>query len=484
QRANQVAQAQAFTGRNEVVFSYYWSGQFSRAIEVSRDYLSDIPGEIDALDALISSYLDLSDVRQAEIWTERATSVSEQFRDGYKISLAKEDFPGAIAHLEQTLEIHSPRRNLWVLLELFEASFYAGDEIGARSYLNEYIDARQGRLEVRPNNVYQLNNVMIAAFWILHGDDELAEPARGRELAEEIRTKMQALKDLGWLHPQLFAGLAAAQALLGEHDAAIANLNEAIDSGYRNQEASLDGLSFDGLRDDPRFSEVSARIEGLLDEDKRRLASLDLAPYTPPVQREILSLTREQLEVYEGWYSNGNALSHVYVAEDGQFVGTLGQNEPNELVAIAGDEFFAPSNQTYTVQYVTDANGIATHFLAKGGFGEMLFKKVDDPPPTIELSREVLARYEGTYSYDRLGDLEGERAETDIWGADIYVDDAGLIWIDYDNQPKLEIRAVTETEFDLPGFHGGFIFQPDPETGTVNSFIMTRDGREYLFYRD
>jgi hypothetical protein len=40
-----------------------------------------------------------------------------------------------------------------------------------------------------------------------------------------------------------------------------------------------------------------------------------------------------------------------------------------------------------TVQFVTDANGSATHFLVKGGFGD------------------VLAVYEGTYSHDRLGDL-------------------------------------------------------------------------------
>jgi len=484
QRADQVAPSQSLATWESIVGIYYWSGEFSRAVEETRRHLSSVPDDLDGHIVLMRINLALGNIEEAKRWVERGTSLTENFRHRYRTLRAEGDFTGAIADLEETLELHQPRRELWVLFELFSTHFHAGDEASANAYLKEYVDGQQGRLEVRPDAYRQLDNLMAAAFWILHGDDELSEPDRGRELAEEIRSKITALTELGWLHPQMFASLAAANALLGDHDDAIANLNEAIDSGYRNQQSSLENPAFDSLRSDPRFADVGARIQELIDEDNRRLASIELPPYAPPVQHEVVSLTREQLEDYEGWYSDRNVLVHVFITNDGQIMGTVGPNPPVLYHAISEVEVFDPANPTYTVVFHRDDNGVVTHFIYKGGFGEVLFKAVDDPPATIELPRDVLASYEGAYSHDRLGDLEGERAESDIWSADIYVDDEGLIWIDFDDQPKLEIRAVTETEFDQIGFDSDVVFLPDPETGLVDSFIITQDGREHIFHRD
>lgn len=482
-RADQVAQSQSIQNSESIIATYYWSGEFSRAIEESRKFLSTEPDAVGAMGYLSDSYLVFGSIDEAQTWAERAASISTQYSQGYRLFEAQGDFGGVIEFFENRLETEKPRRNLWVLFEMFQAHYFAGDLSTARTYLAEYIDVQQGRLEIRPTGLFQLNNLAVAAFWINHGDATMSEPTRGHELAEEIQTKLTALKDQGWLHPQMFISLAGADVLLGNNGAALVNLNEAIDSGYRNQQFSLRNLAFDGLRDDPGFVLASARIQDLIDQDKTRLAGLDLAPYTPPVGHETIVLSRETLEIYAGWYSDGNALCHIYIADDGHLMGTVGQNPANELVAIADDEFYSPANKTFTAQFISDENGVITHFIVKGAFGELLFKAVDDPPLPIQLSREALARFEGTYSHDRLGDLEAERAETDLWGADIYVDDDGKIWVDYDNQPKLEIQPISETEFDLIGFDGGFIFDVDPDSGAINHFIMTQDGTEFLFYR-
>jgi TolB-like protein/Tfp pilus assembly protein PilF len=483
-RAAQVAPSQSFTSFVPIMFSYYWSGEYFRAIEDARTFLATTPNDLGAIDVIVRSSLDLSDVQQAEVWTAQGYSIAKHFRIGFLVFLARNDYRSAISYLEETLEIQQPHRHLPVLYELFRAHLNAGDEAIAREYLNEFVDAQQGRIEVEPRDSFQLVAMTIATYWIQYGDDTLSETDRGRELAEEVRSKMTALKDQGWLHPQMFVSLAAANASLGDHDAAFANLHEAIDSGYRNQESSLSDLPFDSLRDDPRFVEVMARINQYLADERVRLASIELPPYTPPVQREIISLTREQLESFVGWYSDRNALVQAYIDEDGRFMGRGAQDEPNQLLAIAHDEFQLAGDRASTIQFVTDETGVATHFLIKGGFGEVLYKRVAAPPATIELPRDVLARYEGSYSHDRMGDLEGERAETDIWGADIYVDDDGVIWVDYDDQPRLEIRAISESEFDLIGFDTVLIFEPDPDTGAVDHFIHLVDGREVHFYRD
>jgi hypothetical protein len=65
----------------------------------------------------------------------------------------------------------------------------------------------------------------------------------------------------------------------------------------------------------------------------------------------------------------------------------------------------------------------------------------------------------------------------------IYVDDEGKIWIDYDDQPRLEITAFSETGFQLVGMEAQYRFVIDPETGDVNEFVRLKDGAENHFYR-
>jgi hypothetical protein len=327
------------------------------------------------------------------------------------------------------------------------------------------------------------NELAVAAFWMTHGDAATSEPSRGREIAEEIHMRLTEMVDMGWHRPSTLASLAATDALLGNSAEAINRLNEAIDNGYKNQTLGIAHPAFNTIRDLSEFAVAIERMYALIDEEEVRLANIQLAPYTPPVQREPIAVASETLRSYEGWYSNGNQMSQVFMANDGRFMFTYGPSPAARLLAIAEDEFFTPVSKDFTIQFFLNDDGASTHFLLKGAFGDMRLKRVEDPPPFIQLPREVLARYEGTFAYDRMSGLEGERTEADYWVAEIYVDEAGKIWIDYDNQPKLEIAAYSETEFQLVGMEAQYRFVVDPDSGKYNDFIRSGDGNEKHFYR-
>jgi len=482
-RADQLDDKDTSGFQLEIAWSLYWAGELARAIDAHRNILVNEPDSIAALDGLARSYLSMGDTREAKHWSDRASAISSLFREGHRILEAQQDYAGAIVYLEETLRLQAPRRHLSVLHSLFENHYASGDIGRARTYLAEFIDDQDGRLEVHPRDVMPWSELAVAAFWMTHGDTATSETKRGRGLAEEIHATLSAMAEMGWHRPGMLAALAAADALLGNTSAAIVRFNEAIDNGYKNQELSLANPAFDAIRNTPEFLLALERMERLIEDDKTRLADIELAPYMPPVRREPIAVARETLRSFEGWYSNGNGMSHVFVAEDGRFMATNGPGPAFPLLAIAEDEFYTPLSTDFTAQFFVGENGTSTHFLVKGAFGEIRYKRVDDPPPVIQLRRDVLARYEGTFAYDRMGDLEGERTETDYWVAEIYVDEAGEIWIDYDNQPALQITAYSETEFQLVGMEAQYRFVVESDTGEYNEFIRLVDGTESHFFR-
>ncbi len=482
-RADQVGTNQALLYPLNIAYSYYYSGDFAQAIEASRTILSTNPESITAYLVIIQAYIALGQFDEASLWDQRVAALGVGPQLGFIVLQARHDYTGMAAYLENTLKVTAPQRNLSHLHALFRANFRSGKMPAARAYLSEYINAQSGRVEVSPGNVFQMTNLMSAAFLMIHGDAAKSEPQRGRELAEDIRTNLTTLTKQGWHHPMIFAALAGVENLLGNTGASITNLNLALDNGFRDQDVSLQILAFDTLHEAPDFDIVSNRLAELIAAEKIRLASIILAPYKPPIVRKLVAVEHETLLSYEGWYSDGNILSHVFIADDGRFMGTSGQSGSAELLAISTTEFYTPVDQSYTVQFVESQDSVTTHFLVKGTFGELLFKKVESPPPAIQLPRDVLAQFEGTYAHDRLGSTEGERTESDLLNADIYVDDEEKIWIDYDNQPKLQMQPVSETEMILIGFYGRLVFSIDPDTGKAGHFIDTQDGSETLFER-
>ena len=482
-RADQLDDKETTEYELEIAWSYLWAGDYARTIEAFRNILANEPNSVSAMYGLSITYLAMGDFREAELWQDRVGAITTFLREGYRVLEAQQNYAGAIVYLEETLQLRAPRRNLGPLHNMFRVN-YANDDIeSARTWLAEYVDTLGGRVEVHPRNVQPWEDLAVAAFWIDHGDTAKNEPERGRTIATEIHDALNPLADAGWHRPDMLAGLAAANALLGDTASAIVRFDEAIDNGFKNQMSTLANPAFNSIRETPEFIAALERMDELITRDKVRLADMELAPYTPAQRREPVAVARELLEHYVGWYSDGNALSHVFFSEDGRLVGTYGPSPAGPLLALSGDTFYSPAMTDVTFQFVLDDNGESTHYLIKYSGGETRMKRVDAPPPAMQLPRDVLARYEGTFAMDRLGGVEGERVATDYWVAEIYVDDDGKIWIDFDNQPRLEITAFSETEFQLVGMEAQYRFIADPETGEYNTMIRSADGTENVFVR-
>jgi len=467
----------------EIAWSYLWAGDYARTIEAFRNLLAIEPNNASSMYGLSVTYLAMGDYREAELWEDRLAATTTLIRDGYRVLEAQQNYAGAIVYLEETLQLQAPKRGLGPLYNLFRVHYANNDIESARSWLAEYVDTLGGRVEVHPRNMMPWTDLAVAAFWIEHGDTAENEPERGRTIATEIHDALNPLADAGWHRPGMLAGLAAANALLGDTTAAIARFNEAVDNGFKDQMSALANPAFDGIRETPGFIAALERMDERITQDKTRLADMELPTFTPAVQREPVPVARELLEHYVGWYSDGNTMSQAFFSEEGRFVGSYGPAPAFPLLALSGDSFYTPGATELTFQFVLDDNGESTHYLIKYPGGETRMKRVDDPPPAIQLSRDVLARYEGTFAMDRLGGVEGERVATDYWVAEIYVDDDGKVWIDYDNQPRLEITAFSETEFQMVGMEAQFRFVADPDTGEYNKFVRLKDGAESHFER-
>jgi TolB-like protein/Tfp pilus assembly protein PilF len=482
-RADQLDDKETSLFPLEIAWSYLWAGEYARAIDVFRNILADQADSVSAMQGLSAIYLAMGDYREAELWNDRAAAISVLYREGHRILEARQNYAGAKVYWEQRLQREAPRRELGTLYNLFRINYVSGDIEAARTWLAELVESLDGRIEVHPRNVRPWRELAIAAFWIAHGSEENQEPERGRAIATEVRDGLTPLAHMGWNRPDMLGSLAAAHALLGEPTAAIDRLSEAIEAGFKNQVSALANPAFDSIRDLPEYAQAIARMDELTAQDKIRLADLQLAPYVPPVKREPVAVARELLERYVGWYSDGNALMHVYFSEDNRFAGKYGPRPMSYLLALSGDTFYSPAFSEITMRFYLDDSGEATHFEFIFPGGKTRVKRVDAPPPVIQLPRETLARYEGTYAMDTLEGVQDEQAEADVWVAEIYVDDDGTIWIDYDDQPRLEITAFSETEFQLVGMAAQYRFVVDPDTGEVNEFIRMKDGSEGSFYR-
>lgn len=482
ERAAQLDDAETLRYALEIGWSYYWAGDYTRAVSTLRDVLAEDPNAGSALYGLTHVYLSLGDFREAKFWNDRLAAANNLFRSGHEYLMATRNFDEATVYVDESLRLSAPRRELQELEAMFLIHFAKGDIETARTWLAEYLEVQDGRIEVSPSNL-SWRQLAVAAFWMTHGDPAANEPERGKAVAMEAREVLTDWSNIGWHRADTLANLSAANALLGDLPAAIARINESIDHGFRNQKSVLANPAFDTVRDTPEFLDAIERMNAAIEQDKIRLADTVLAEYTPPARREPVAVARELLDRYVGWYSDGNSMAHIYFRDDGVFFGKFGVFPPGPLLALSGNTFYWEEAQDLSLEFHLDDNGESTHFLIKGAFGELRMKRVDPPPPTIQLPRDVLACYEGTYALDRLGGVEAERKDSDFWTAEVYVDDEGTVWIDFDDQPRLEIAAFSETEFQLVGMEAQYRFIVEPETGECNEFVRSADGKRGHFYR-
>jgi hypothetical protein len=110
-------------------------------------------------------------------------------------------------------------------------------------------------------------------------------------------------------------------------------------------------------------------------------------------------------------------------------------------------------------------------------------KRFADPPPAIELPRDLLDLYKGSYVHARLSGAAENRNESDLWVAEIGEDSDGRIMIDFDDQPALEIVPTSETEFYIRGFDSLLTMFVNEDTGQVEGMEFIQDGRPMAFER-
>jgi len=467
----------------QIIRTYFYSGDIARAIAEARQILAIAPENTDAMRWLITGYLALGDIRQAKIWADRASAIDSMYPYAMGIFEIQGDFDEAIVYAEDKLSILGHRRDLNFLFGLFHAAYLGGRIETAQSYLAEYLKHLGGKPEIYPTNSWQWNRLFLAEFWISYGDAGADEPRHGRELSDEALSALMTLNNQGFRHPSTYYGLAVARAIQGDHDAALDALERVLERGIVDPYRFAMEPAFDALRDDERFDAITAHLEVLINREQTLLSQTELAPYTPATPREPVIVPRSTLERYVGFYSDGNMLVKFYIDDNGQFYGYPGQMREFVMLASSEDEFFPKVSPGLTFKFFLDESGVVTHIMGNFSGSMTRFKAVEPLPPVVAVDVNALKRYEGTYAAERIKEAKDGGADTDIWTAQVSVDDQSKVWLDFDDQPKLEIRPYSETEFFVPGFAARLRFEVEASSGTVDRMMYTGDGFEHEFNR-
>jgi TolB-like protein/Tfp pilus assembly protein PilF len=463
------------------VETYYRAGQLSRAVIDAREILAMDPGNVDAMRYLINSYVELDDSQEARRWADEAARLNAFAPSAYWLFVGRRDFDGLIAYLEDKRILGEATGNEYVF-DLFQAS-YLGDRIeSAEAYANQWLDNLGGRFEVNPAHLFQWDRLLMADFLIRHGENSPGGPARGREMLAEVTDSLLARQARGFNHPSTWAGISMAHAMAGNTEASLTALEEAIDRGFSSRMRLALLPQWDAVRNEPRFTELQARVDEHLAQEASALAGARLATYTPIDSGERIFLPQALLERYVGYYTDGNILARVWLDEDGQLLGQPGPQAPATLIPLTETRFYVERARQITVEFFLDSEGAVTHVL-QGGDGAFSRLKLAAPPPEpIDLTDAQQARFEGTWEATLVEGIEGDLADSDIWTVKISRDDDETLWIDFDNQPRRQLEAVSETELFVPWFIHRWELR-NSGTGEEDRLIMHLDGTELEFSR-
>ncbi|MEM7430498.1 MAG: tetratricopeptide repeat protein [Pseudomonadota bacterium] len=466
-----------------VAASQFESGDLARAVQTLRQSLAAEPGDVALMNHLGRTYLTLLDPAAAAEWYRRIPINSTSHFEHYRLYEATGDFERLVPYWETKLRLMAPQRPPFIVANLVRARYLVGDIEGAREYLDEYLELLQGRVEVDYRNDTQIEPLSIASFWIQHGRTTVDEAERGYQLAEDIKAALLEQYRQGVRHPDLLISLAAAESLLGDLDQAFEYMEASIDAGFRNQDQVLTFPAFDLLRGDQRLAAASERVDGLVGRERETLERLELAPYSPPQEREPTVVARTTLERYVGHYSDRNMITRHWIADDGQFMIQRGSFSEQPMLALSDTTFFVEADAEATYEFVMDNEETASHYMLTTSTSSQIFKRIEAPAPAVDLPRDALERFAGQYAGDRLGGATGEREESDIWVINIYVDDDGVLWFDPDDQSRLQAVAISDTEARLVGFLSHFTFEFDDNRHSAARFVISASGFNVTFDR-
>jgi TolB-like protein/Tfp pilus assembly protein PilF len=480
-RADQVDEQDLAQWQENIVDSYFQGGDFSRGIIEARNLLASNPGSVNAIELLVLAYVEFGDFAEARRWVSEAAKIDAFDTSGQWLFLAQDDYDAALADLEDKRALLQAEGDEFIF-ELFEAAYLGGQIESARDYLNRFLNNRGGRMEVNPAQTWQWNNLLVADFLLRHGADSPGGERRGQEMLREATQALLALTEQGYRHPNTWAGLAMAQAMSGNTSAALVALGQAVDAGYRWATQLERYPQFASLRSQDGYRDQLKRIKTALAEDQASLATVELANYSGIDSRERVVLPRALLEQYAGYYTDGNIIFQLYVDEQGQFNGVPGTQRAMPLIPFSETEFYVELVQGITLKIERESDGSVAYIEVFQGGGVQRLKKAAPPPEAIELEREQLLPFTGTWAARMVEGNTDEGADTDTWTAVIAVED-GALWLDFDNQPRLSMVPYEGQAFFVRGFIQRFRFEQDPAGDAYTRMVMLRDGTELVFER-
>ncbi len=467
----------------QIVDTYYRAGELTRAVVNARQLLSSDPSNVDAMELLVDSYIELGNFAEARRWIEEVARLDGLNPTATWLYLVERDFDGAIAYLEDKRMMLQAQHTEFIP-ELFEVAYLGGRIETARDYLNRYLGSMGGRMEVNPAGNWQWYGLLVADFLIRHGEESPGGEGRGRQMLLEILSGLEALNAKGFEHPYTWAGLAMARAMSGETQAALVALDQAVQSGFVINSHLQLLPQFDSIRDEPGFQALVDSVDSKLALERASLAEARLAEFTPMTVRERVVVAPDVLQDYLGYYTDGNIRFQFFLGDDGQVYGRPANQMAFPMVPYSETQFYVEMMQGLTIEFVRDDAGQISHMQVNQS-GTVSRMKVTDPPPeSITLAPEAMQSIVGSWSALRVEGASDSPADTDIWTAVITVDEDGQASIDFDDQPVLALEPFSENEFHTPGFIGSVRFESSSNDGHYDRMVMLTDGVNLVFNRD
>jgi TolB-like protein len=483
ERLAMLDETQAVWATIKVGDMYFDEGRIAKAISWWRDALDQSPSNQEALQSVGFGYTVLGDYKEARRWFLHSENMNRDSMSMIVLFEAEQDYDGGVVYLEDKLTRAQTRQLYPALSSLFRVSYLSGDYAQAAEYLAELLAMFNGRFEVDASEFSQMHILLRASFLIRYGEEFGLDAAHGHELVDDALAALLELRKHNMQRPITFASLATAYALKGNESMAIANLAEAVDRGLHRYPYALNQPVYDDLRGNSEFEALEDRIEMRMEEELAELAKIEFAAYTPPQARQPIAMSHDEIDKFLGYFTDGNILLHAYIAEDGSYMGQLGQFPPIAMLPYEEFKFFSPQQPDITAEFFADENGEITHVLAGPTDQQTRMKRFADPPPAIELPRGLLDLYKGSYVHARLSGAAENRNESDLWVAELGEDSDGRIMIDFDDQPALEIVPTSETEFYIRGFDSLLTMFVNEDTGQVEGMEFIQDGRPMAFER-
>lgn len=271
---------------------------FTRAIQIDPNYALGHSGLADCASLLYMFWeATAANLEQARSASERAIELDPSLAEGYvSRGVAKSlhrDFGGAVEDFETALRLN-PRS--------FEAYYFYARACLVQGRLKKSAELFERAAQVRPDDYQSL--LLAGPIYVALGERAKAEDAyrRGLAVAEQQLSfnpddaRALYLGAAGWIDlgqpdrarewitrslavdandPATLFNAACRYARLGDREAALTALEQAVDNGYAYREWIENDPDLDSVRDDPRYSRVVDRVSRSVDFTAQNTARLE-----------------------------------------------------------------------------------------------------------------------------------------------------------------------------------------------------------------